>query len=429
MDRSRVRVNDEFVPSDLVANAHQTTAAALPTVIESAKSPFFYWEAPSGFRMACGGSAHTIATQDSARLSGFDSTVAKLWRNLQYDGPAVARPRFVCGRAFESKANDERWSAFPTAWGLLPAVTVSDTDDGTWMTTVNEDGPPLQTDTEPEQESIAILENDPRPDGRVWRNTAREIRRSITNGPNQKVVFAHARDIKLNRPLDRRTAIECVRAENPESYIVYVEPEPNHCFVTATPERLVRKHGSSVHTEALAGSTRRGRDCQEDLQFADALDESHKNSQEHSLVVAAITETLESLGGDVEVGPRRVTKLTRVQHLKTPINAVCPQQHSIFSLVDRLHPTPAVGGTPTASALDTINRFEPFGRGWYAAPVGWMDANGDGVFTIGIRSGVFTKTNGRIFAGAGIVAESDVHEEWDECQLKYRPLIDAFDRS
>ena len=435
MDRSRGEVNGGFVPSGLVANAERASGTALEACIDTAGAPFFYWESPSGLRFACGESAHTVESFGTTRVSAFASALSRLWQNLQYDGPAVARPRVVVGRAFGPGAIDDRWEGFPAAWGMIPAVTVSETDGETWRTTVDTPNPRARSQgvsAEPIEEQstdpIAILENVPQPDGSSWRQSARAIRRRIGDGLVEKVVLAHARDVRFNRPLDRRTAIERVRAENPESYLVYVEPEPGTCFIAATPERLIEKRGTSIRTEALAGSTQRGRDCTEDRLFADALDDSRKDGQEHSLVVTAIREALESMGAEVEVGARTVTKFERVQHLKTPIRAACTEERSVLSLVDRLHPTPAVGGTPTASALDAIDRAEPFGRGWYAAPTGWVDANGDGTFAVGIRSGVFTGTTGRIFAGAGLVAESDVEDEWAECQLKYRPMLDAFER-
>jgi menaquinone-specific isochorismate synthase len=145
------------------------------------------------------------------------------------------------------------------------------------------------------------------------------------------------------------------------------------------------------------------------------------------VAVEAIREQLAPLAASVTTGERTVRKLATVQHLHTPVRATLGADRHVLDLVDALHPTPAVGGLPPDAALETIRAVEPFDRGWYAAPVGWIDPAGNGTFTVAIRSATIADRRATLFAGAGIVADSDPASEWDEVQLKYRPILDALD--
>jgi len=180
-----------------------------------------------------------------------------------------------------------------------------------------------------------------------------------------------------------------------------------------------------VETEALAGSVGRGGTPEADAELAQSLVESSKIQHEQGLVVDAICEQLAPLG-EVREGEQRVRKLDNIQHLQTPISATLDADAHVLDIVAALHPTPAVGGLPPDVAADTIREVETFERGWYAAPVGWFDAAGDGEFLVGIRSGVAGGQQATLFAGNGIVRDSNPQEEWDEIQLKYRPLLDEF---
>jgi menaquinone-specific isochorismate synthase len=161
--------------------------------------------------------------------------------------------------------------------------------------------------------------------------------------------------------------------------------------------------------------------------LAQELLDSEKNAHEHQLVADAIREQLAPLASSVRTGERSVRRLATVQHLFTPITATLSSDQHVLSLVEALHPTPAVGGLPPERALETIRDTEPFDRGWYAAPVGWFDAAGNGSFAVALRSAVVRETTATLFAGVGIVADSDPDREWDEVQLKYRPILDELE--
>jgi isochorismate synthase EntC len=159
---------------------------------------------------------------------------------------------------------------------------------------------------------------------------------------------------------------------------------------------------------------------------ADALRASGKDRREHDLVVRAIADALAAAGADVALPAEpSVRELRHVLHLHTPIRATLREPRHVLELAARLHPTPAVGGTPTAEAVAWIAAREPTPRGWYAAPVGWFDLDGDGELAVAIRSGLLAGPRVHLWAGAGIVAGSDPDRELAETDVKLRAMLGA----
>jgi salicylate biosynthesis isochorismate synthase len=214
----------------------------------------------------------------------------------------------------------------------------------------------------------------------------------------------------------------------PESTLFAVSRGPR-TFVGATPERLVSLQGRELRTVAMAGSTRRAVEPDDDEALAKELLESDKEHEEHAVVVAMLRESLAPVVEDLYVGARpEVVRLRHVQHLVTPLSGRLRADADVLTLVERLHPTPAVGGTPRELALELIDEEEPHERGWYAGPLGWIDRHGDGEFVVALRSGVVHGREATLFAGCGIVADSDPDREWDESSAKLMALGSALGR-
>jgi menaquinone-specific isochorismate synthase len=241
------------------------------------------------------------------------------------------------------------------------------------------------------------------------------------------VVLATALDVEIAGDLSAPAVLQRLRRTYPECFRFLFQPTADDAAFGAPPERLVSLSGREVRTEALAGSVDRGATPEEDAALAESLTDSEKIRHEQALVAEALREWLSPLG-EVTVGDRTVRKLTNIQHLETPIEATLAEDAHVLSVVEALHPTPAVGGLPRETALDFVRETEPFERGWYAAPVGWFDADGDGEFAVAIRSGVARGDDVRVFAGNGIVADSDPDDEWAEVQPKLRPVLDELER-
>lgn len=205
-------------------------------------------------------------------------------------------------------------------------------------------------------------------------------------------------------------------------------------FLGATPEELAVLDGHRLGTSAVAGTAPRGADAAEDARLADQLLASAKERAEHRFVVEAITAGLEGLGlVDPTPTEPEILALTNLQHLRTPITSRVRQRSSgvndmdVLRVAGVLHPTPATGGAPLDSALAFIEAHEAFDRGWYAAPVGWCDLDGNGELRVALRSMLATDDGLRLFAGAGVVAGSAPEGELAETSVKLRALLDVLD--
>ncbi|MGH2688649.1 MAG: isochorismate synthase, partial [Actinomycetota bacterium] len=236
-----------------------------------------------------------------------------------------------------------------------------------------------------------------------------------------KVVLA--RDVLVERPepLGHRAVARRLAERYPQCWTFVAGG-----MVGASPELLVRREGPTLQSLTLAGSAPRGADAGEDHTLGAALLRSHKDRWEHELAVRFVRETLSRCCSELWVDPEPfLLRLANVQHLATNIHGLLAEPLPAVELAGRLHPGAAICGTPTRAALEVIDRLEGMDRGHYAAPVGWMDAEGDGEWAIALRCAEVSGTRARLFAGAGIVAESDPASELEETRLKLHPVLSA----
>jgi isochorismate synthase len=272
------------------------------------------------------------------------------------------------------------------------------------------------------------LRPDPEPDDYAAA-VARAIER-IRAGELRKIVLARTMLVNAGRTLDAKQLLWRLRAVDADCY-AFAAPQPDQAvrsvLVGATPELLVRRRGRHVEATPLAGSAQRFGDARRDRASADRLFGSDKEREEHAVVVGDVERVLDAFCERLE-RPREPKLLgtANVWHLATPFRGKLHDQSvTALELVAALHPTPAVCGTPRETAREALERLEPIDRGGYAGPVGWMDANGDGEWAIALRCAEVTGSTARLFAGAGIVADSVPEAEVDETERKFRALLDA----
>ncbi len=254
-----------------------------------------------------------------------------------------------------------------------------------------------------------------------WLAYVDEIRAAIDDGEVRKVVAARTRELELAEAADPAAVLIALGLRHPDCTRFGVRRR-RVALVGASPERLIRRRGHAIDAEALAGSiARRG----DDDELRARLLASAKDRDEHELVVRAIAGTLAPRCAELIVpAVPTVRALRHVLHLHTPIRGTLRGDDHVLALAGALHPTPAVGGTPTAAAIARIAAREP-DRGWYAAPVGWFDGDGDGELAVAIRAGVLAGATARLHAGAGIVRDSDARAELAETEVKLRALTGA----
>lgn len=249
---------------------------------------------------------------------------------------------------------------------------------------------------------------------------------AISAGVLKKIVLARAQDMRSPAPLHPLRLLNGLRERFPDCYSFSVSNGLGRSFIGASPERLARVSKGMLETEALAGSARRGLGAGEDAALGASLLASEKDIREHRHVLDSIVRRLEPLAlSPVFPSGPGLRKLANVQHLHTPVRAELPAGIHLLDAVERLHPTPAVGGSPREKAVSRIRGLEGFPRGLYAGAIGWLNARGGGEFLVGIRSALVDGCTARIYAGAGIVAGSDPEREYAETELKFRAMREA----
>jgi isochorismate synthase len=248
----------------------------------------------------------------------------------------------------------------------------------------------------------------------------KRIKQAIDAGTVQKVVAARRVTLALPQAPRASALMERLATQAPLC-ARFALRLGRATFVGATPERLVEKRGMQIATEALAGSV-----STEEVNGERLLLESPKDLEEHALVVQALKEDLSPVCSHLTLPEKpMVRRLRTILHLRTPVSGKLAEPMHVLSLVDRLHPTPAVGGLPRERAIEFIAREEPVERGWYAAPIGWIDSRGDGEFVVALRSGLFTGGEVHLYSGAGIVKDSDPAQEYEETELKLLSMLGA----
>lgn len=422
--------------------------------------PRYYWRnGRSGVTLAGAGMALSLMGWSEGRFHQIQRQAQALFGHalILGDTSSPATPRLFGGFAFRQDfVPDYTWSAFQPAHFILPHYQLVRQADQTWLT-INALLPPgeepdalhtklqealdarcahLQAATDEavglEKEAAGYEISYPL-SYEAWVEMLEEALRRLAHGPLRKVVLARVCEVRRagsrrigGEEIDVDLALRRLDASYPDCYTFLIEPRPHHAFLGATPELLAAVQGDRLQTMGLAGSAPRGATPAADRQIADDLLNSAKDRLEHDLVVQALRERLAPMTQQLDVPEAPVImSLNNIHHLYTPIEGRLQAAQGVLPVVEILHPTPALGGWPREMALDFIEAYEETPRGWYAAPVGWIDHNLDGVFAVAIRSAVVQRSRAWLYAGGGIVADSQPQREWEETRWKFRPILEA----
>jgi len=264
------------------------------------------------------------------------------------------------------------------------------------------------------------------PDERAWKRGVERALSVFSDGRLDKVVLARRTEFGFAEEIDAALLAERLREAAPGCFHFYVGPEESVAFVGASPERLFRREGRTIESEAVAGTRPRGVSEADDEKLRDDLLRSKKDKAEHDHVRAGIREALGPLCDELEVeGGVSEMKLASRRHLVSRVQGVLREGVTDAEVLQALHPTPAVGGHPKELALEEIRGVETFDRGWYAGPVGWIGADA-AEFAVGIRSGLVRGNKLALFSGAGIVEGSVPEAEWAEIEQKIGDFTGMF---
>lgn len=384
------------------------------------------YSTPWGDRLVGLGTAWHAEATGPARFADLRSEISNL------DNPAA---KVFVGYAFHDDiGNDPLWKNFATAEAFVPRIGIERIGNGATLTITvppgEQVGPTLELLGQMRRpEPIPVVEPGDHtivsiPHVSEWAKSVDDVVADLRSGVLDKVVLARSVKVDSTEPVAiLRVFRELVR-RYPQSYN-FAWKSGASVFMGASPELLVHVDGDRFRSNPLAGSAPRGEGEQDDHRIGQALLSSEKDQEEHRLVVDQLRDVLPGLVRDLRVPDRpALKKLATVQHLSTEIEGQVVAGVGVLDIVEAIHPTPAVGGVPTADAVKRIAEVEAFARGWYAGGIGWVTPGGEGAVAIALRCGLVHDATTHLFAGAGIVAGSDPAAEVLETRLKLRPLLD-----
>jgi menaquinone-specific isochorismate synthase len=302
---------------------------------------------------------------------------------------------------------------------IVPKVLLGSRDGRFWITSI--DGAQLPKTTHPDASGDTVTLGGGELSRSGFKAAVDSALDEIGSGRVEKVVLARDLVAEVGEEFDLRAPLRRFAHNYPTCWVYSVDG-----LFGASPELLVRVSHGQVSARVLAGTAGRGTDPGVDLAIGQALAESHKNVTEHAFAVDSMVRALAPFCSHVDADPKPFSlKLPNVWHLASDVHGVLGGEASVLDLAAAIHPTAAVAGTPRDKAVELIGELEPFDRGRYAGPVGWIGADGDGEWAIALRGAQLTGTTVRAFAGCGIVAESDADSEAAETDLKFQPIIQA----
>jgi isochorismate synthase len=451
----RARALDRPVLAWAAARISRVEPVALFAQLDRTTGPCMLWDAPAdGFGLVGAGAAWTVTTDGPERFDRAGSAWQSLLKDAVGDDGAdawAAGPIATGGFAFAAGGpTGAVWDGYPAGTLVLPRLSIATAGDGSWLTlsiviaprspafaAVEKELTPylnacaaarlgMAQSGMPARVSPRLVEELPPAD--AWKETVRAAAAATREGRLKKIVLARAIRMRA-AAFDSVRTLRKLRASYPGCTLFAITRD-DRCFLGATPERLVRLRGREVAVAAVAGSAPRGGSEDEDARLGRLLLSGAKDRLEHALVVDAMRDVLDEVStGTPSTGEVSLLKLGNIQHLYTPLTAVLREPHTVLELAAFLHPTPAVGGVPRAAALRWISKHERLDRGWYAGPVGWMDRRGNGEFAVAIRSALIKGTEALLFAGCGIVGDSDPDQEYAESWLKLRSILPALQGS
>jgi salicylate biosynthesis isochorismate synthase/menaquinone-specific isochorismate synthase len=413
-----------------------------------ASDRWFCWEQPDReFALAGLGVAHEASSRGEGRFGDVAGECLRTGGEAIVEEPtglpAGAGPVWLGGFAFAPEGgSSSTWSSLPPGSLVLPELSLCRRGDRAFLTVnavVKPGDDPEQTQAALDARLAGLRREallpllDPHPTAHAEIRSARPpgdfeaavaaATERIGAGEMSKVVLAREVVVGAAAAHDPAALFGAMREQFPACFC-FCCGTPAAAFIGASPELLVRRSGASVSTVALAGSTRRSSDPAVDDHLGEQLLRSDKDRREQRIVSERIVRALRPHAVWVEAAAEpEIVKVANIQHLATPVIAQLAEPRSAIELAGMLHPTPAVGGEPWPQAAGAIADLEGMDRGWYAGPVGWMDATEDGEFCVALRSALLRDREAHLFAGVGVVAGSDPAAELAETEVKLQALL------
>lgn len=260
-----------------------------------------------------------------------------------------------------------------------------------------------------------------------WLASVKQAIKELKTKESNKIVLARELRLKLDKKVEIAPYLKSLLDMQTNSFVFAFE-KGEDCFIGASPERLVKVSGNRMLSTCLAGTAPRGQTKEDDEKIKQDLFHDQKNRNEHQHVVQFIHDNIKGYCSEVDIPDEPVVyPLKNLHHLYTPVKATLKEDVDIFDIIKQLHPTPALGGTPQEDSLQFIRDNESLDRGWYGAPIGWLDSNQNAEFAVAIRSGLIHDDEISLFAGCGIMKDSDAELEYEETKTKFLTMLSVLE--
>jgi menaquinone-specific isochorismate synthase len=412
----------------------------------------FYFEKPEdNFLILAIDEIISISENGDKRFAATDKKVKELknnfinnWENILLEN----KPLFIGGMKFNVEHQDEDWKDFSDSIWLIPELIVVKSKGDTFIFFNFIYGPTSSIDNliekfksklenlikPPETKKTDVVKinriNGASPkDKKKWKNLVNECLENIFNNKINKIVVSRRIELLLSGEVNLDNVVNHFRSKYPECYL-FIFHRGKSSFLGATPERLIKFCDGAIKIEALAGSAPRGATNDEDIKLEKNLLKNEKDIHEHDFVVNHIKDSITSLVDELVIEKEHsIKKLKNIQHISTSISARMNSQNSPLNLIKELFPTPAVCGIPKEVSLNLIKKMENYYRGLYSGIIGWFNFDDEGEFAVAIRSALTYGNKLIAFAGSGIVEKSDPDLEYEETELKFKPILSLFNEN
>jgi len=353
-------------------------------------------------------------------------SASRLWRRVC---DSLGSPIAVGGFAYRTdREPGGPWSGFPALLLRVPTLAVTRVRGRTYATAMTADAEALL-----ELNAIGVrapaarkLSVTPVRNPVAWAAAVGSASARLRAGVAAKVVLAREVLVRGDGVVSAAMVARSLRAAYPSCFTYLITGADGTAFAGASPELLVRRSGRRAFSQPMAGSVARGATEADDERLARDLEKSSKDAVEHRIVSDFVVDALGPFAESVSARPPEVVRFTNIQHLATSVSAeLVDPPADVLRLAAALHPTPAVGGWPREAADALIDELEGMERGWYAGAVGWIDSHGDGEFAVALRCGLLWEDGARLYAGVGVMPDSDPARELEETELKFKALLTA----
>jgi menaquinone-specific isochorismate synthase len=415
---------------------------------QSNNSKYFFWNKPEeDFAFLAFSEFKAIRENGNQRIDLSEKQIIELNEKFatnweEYGLESV--PIFVGGMKFSSSDTETLWKDYTDSdWFIPEFIFLKRGNDFYLIHQIDKEKKSLDDYTQDAVDVLSTTEQDVKfpEEGDVvieesnigdqnektnWKYIVNQALDEIENSTIQKIVLSRRVELKLNKTPNISELLSELSRKYPRCYI-FAYRSNDSTFFGATPEKLAKISNSLIEADALAGSISRGSTKEEDENLAEELLSSKKNLTEQKAVVEFIVSSFNGITENIDYPEKPIIrKLENIQHLWTPIKAKMKTEKAIFSILKEIHPTPAICGVPWSAALTYIKEMENHTRGLFAGIVGWFNFESEGDFAVSIRSALLKDNSLYAFAGCGIVEGSDPEAEYEETELKLKPILSLF---